>query len=584
MNNSSRIIPSIICYTKTHSLFGENSIYYLKQNLNTSYNNLSRIIGFDNSDEYKEELKYMFKKVNNINEYKFYCYDKNQKQEITKSEYIIADYLDLINKYYFDKEKIEYDLTTISVPDFYNLNQRQILKSICEAIGMKNVKIINESSAITMYYGYTKYRDLFANGNQILKDIEKNILFIDIGYSKSSFILSNFKYNGFKVKKVKSLPYFGGRYIDEIIANYCIEEFTKNYNIDREEITDRMKYRLLEIIRKERPNLSINDEIKILVDSLYEEQDLEIYIKKEKYENEIILNDDLFKNFISVLKEIKEEIDKEQIKLDYVEIAGEFMRTPFLQKKVKEIFSDKSDNQKKIISTTILIDECTSVGAALFGIYLYGEFPLNLEYFDYFDSNQQILKGKEEIKKHIQLLKENKSQMEEKEFKKRVNGHISKQNEIDNKYNILIMKKSEKSKSLYFLKNYALKNNGVKGLLKPLNDLERKLRNIELTDIKLQNLNNELENIYKEAYNIENQRIEKKIDEALSLIKEKNLFNQNDIEKIILNYKNKIQTLFYKEDNITIKFNKLIEIENEIQSKVGEYNQKDDNIKSNSNI
>ena len=327
-----------------------------------------------------------------------------------------------------------------------------------------------------------------------------------------------------------------------------------------------MKYRILEIIRKERPNLSINDEIKILVDSLYEEQDLEIYIKKEKYENEIILNDDLFKNLISVLKEIKEEIDKEQIKLDYVEIAGEFMRTPFLQKKVKEIFSDKSDNQKKIISTTILIDECTSVGAALFGIYLY------------------ILKGKEEIKKHIQLLKENKSQMEEKEFKKRVNEHISKQNEIDNKYNILIMKKSEKSKSLYFLKNYALKNNGVKGLLKPLNDLERKLRNIELTDIKLQNLNNELENIYKEAYNIENQRIEKKIDEALSLIKEKNLFNQNDIEKIILNYKNKIQTLFYKEDNITIKFNKLIEIENEIQSKVGEYNQKDDNIKSNSNI
>ena len=344
-----------------------------------------------------------------------------------------------------------------------------------------------------------------------------------------------------------------------------------------------MKYRLLEIIRKERPKLTINDEIKILVDSLYEEQDLEIYIKKEKYENEIILNDDLFKNFISVLKEIKEEIDKEQIKLDYVEIAGEFMRTPFLQKKVKEIFSDKSDNQKKIISTTILIDECTSVGAALFGIYLYGEFPLNLEYFDYLDSNQQILKGKEEIKKHIQLLKENKSQIEKEEFKKRVNEHISKQNEIDNKYNILIMKKSEKSKSLYFLKNYALKNNGVKGLLKPLNDLERKLRNIELTDIKLQNLNNELENIYKEAYNIENQRIEKKIDEALSLIKEKNLFNQNDIEKIILNYKNKIQTLFYKEDNITIKFNKLIEIENEIQSKVDENNQKDNNIKSNYN-
>ena len=55
MNNSSRIIPSIICYTKDHRLFGENSISFLKQNLNTSYNNLSRLIGFDNSNKYEEE-------------------------------------------------------------------------------------------------------------------------------------------------------------------------------------------------------------------------------------------------------------------------------------------------------------------------------------------------------------------------------------------------------------------------------------------------------------------------------------------------------------------------------------------------
>ncbi len=32
MNNSSRIIPSIICYTKSHRLFGDNSLSSLKQN------------------------------------------------------------------------------------------------------------------------------------------------------------------------------------------------------------------------------------------------------------------------------------------------------------------------------------------------------------------------------------------------------------------------------------------------------------------------------------------------------------------------------------------------------------------------
>ena len=50
MNNTSRIIPSIICYTKDHRLFGDNSISSLKQNLNNSYNNLSRLIGYNKND------------------------------------------------------------------------------------------------------------------------------------------------------------------------------------------------------------------------------------------------------------------------------------------------------------------------------------------------------------------------------------------------------------------------------------------------------------------------------------------------------------------------------------------------------
>ena len=58
MYNSSRIIPSILFYTKSHRLYWENSISSLKQNINTSYNNSSRLIELDNSYKYEEELKY----------------------------------------------------------------------------------------------------------------------------------------------------------------------------------------------------------------------------------------------------------------------------------------------------------------------------------------------------------------------------------------------------------------------------------------------------------------------------------------------------------------------------------------------
>ena len=65
--------------------------------------------------------------------------------------------------------------------------------------------------------------------------IEKNILFIDIGYSKTSFILSKFKYNEFKVLYVKCYPYIGGRNSDKINLEYCINKFISNNNINKDE-------------------------------------------------------------------------------------------------------------------------------------------------------------------------------------------------------------------------------------------------------------------------------------------------------------------------------------------------------------
>ena len=55
MNESSRIIPSIICHLN-HRDFGENSKSFLKQNLNTSYNNFQKAIWVNPSAVYAELL------------------------------------------------------------------------------------------------------------------------------------------------------------------------------------------------------------------------------------------------------------------------------------------------------------------------------------------------------------------------------------------------------------------------------------------------------------------------------------------------------------------------------------------------
>ncbi len=106
----------------------------------------------------------------------------------------------ILYDYFFKKEKINYTSTSFSVLDFYTPSQRQKLKLICESIGMKDVNIFTESSAITMYYKYTKYKDI------------------------------NFR----------------GRNFDNLIGKHCLKEVKQINKFDKIELNDKKYYRLIE--------------------------------------------------------------------------------------------------------------------------------------------------------------------------------------------------------------------------------------------------------------------------------------------------------------------------------------------------
>ncbi len=387
MNNSSRIIPSIICYTKDHRLIGDNSTSSLKQHLSTSYNNLSRIIGYNEDIKiYEKEILFGFDGISNLNKEKSYYHNSTEKKKI-KSEVIISDFLGLLKKYYIKTEKYYYTSTYISVPDFFSSYQKEELRLICKSLYLMDVNIFNESSAITMYYGYTKYRDNFVIGkNKVDTTITKNVLFIDIGHSKSSFILSTFHYSKFKINYVLTLPFIGGRNFDELIINYCIEYFKKKKNFNDLEVTSKMKYRLLESVRKARIQLTVNTEASILVDVFYNEEDLELVLEKVKFEE---LINDCVKEIDNTLKEVINYAKKNNIIIDCVEIAGELMRTPILQKII--------ENKGLKICKSLLIDECTSVGSAILGNYKLGKLPIanfkKFYHYNYYSIDYEIIQN-----------------------------------------------------------------------------------------------------------------------------------------------------------------------------------------------
>ena len=289
-DTSSRTIPSRICYSDTHRLYGDTAGSLMKRFQDSSYSNISRLIGFyidKKNNIYNEEYKYINPLSYDKNLGKFKLYNNEKDYAST----IIADYIYLINNYYFKEKSIAYDYCTFSVPDYYLAHQKQILKCISDAIGMKNVNVINESSAITIYYGYSRYKDMFViEKNKINKSIQKNVIFIDIGHSKTSFIYSTFNYSKFKVEKVFVLPNIGGRNFDYKLLNVCKKYFREKQKIPEndekfEQIFQKQILRIQEAITKARKLLTVNKNAMITVEALYNDEDLKYLLTRDDFNN-----------------------------------------------------------------------------------------------------------------------------------------------------------------------------------------------------------------------------------------------------------------------------------------------------------
>ena len=127
-DTSSRTIPSQICYSDNYRLYGDTAESLMKKFSETSYSSLSRLIGYihGNDNIYKYEEEFLNKKSLEKGDELFKIYN-NEK---VKASIIIADYLNIINNYYFNEKNIKYNNCTLSVPDYYTAHQKQLLK-IC---------------------------------------------------------------------------------------------------------------------------------------------------------------------------------------------------------------------------------------------------------------------------------------------------------------------------------------------------------------------------------------------------------------------------------------------------------------------
>ncbi len=239
----------------------------------------------------------------------------------------------------------------ITVPAYFDHNQRQSTKTAGELAGLEVLRIINEPTAAALAYGLDNRRN-------------QTILVYDLGGGTFDVtILSISEIGVFEVKSTSGDTKLGGDDFDDLIYECVLSKLDKNilYLID-----PTAKARLMEQCEQAKRKLSASDiaEIKVPYFLFSDNKPVHIDINITKYEFEASINRLLMKTKTCVemaLKDAKMGPDD----IDEVVFVGGSTRVPAITTLVEEWLLKKPNK-------TINPDEAVAAGAAVQAAILSG--------------------------------------------------------------------------------------------------------------------------------------------------------------------------------------------------------------------
>jgi molecular chaperone DnaK len=241
----------------------------------------------------------------------------------------------------------------ITVPAYFNDNQRQATKDAGKIAGLEVERLVNEPTAAAMAYN-------------IDKSEESNILIFDLGGGTLDVTVMEFGDGTFTVLSTSGDTSLGGRDMDETLTNYIAEEFKKKEGIDLSKDKTAMQ-RVTEAAEKAKIELSAVFETDINLPFVYSDdkgpKNLEMNLTRSKLEELIS----------PIIKRCGEPIEKaikdsklSKDKIGKIVLVGGPTRMPVVQKFVEDFVGKKPERGVDPM-------ECVALGAAIQGGILAGE-------------------------------------------------------------------------------------------------------------------------------------------------------------------------------------------------------------------
>ncbi|MBW3002288.1 molecular chaperone DnaK [Candidatus Woesearchaeota archaeon] len=242
----------------------------------------------------------------------------------------------------------------ITVPAYFDDNQRQATKDAGTIAGLEVVRIVNEPTAASLAYGLDK------------SEKDQTILVFDFGGGTLDVTIMEFGDGVFEVKSTSGDTQLGGTDMDNAVINYMVKKFKEDTGMDIDN-DDTAMQRIREAAEKAKIELSTVQETDINLPYLTATdkgpQHLTMKLTRAKL-NELVdpLVDKCKKSVDMALKDAKLS-DKD---ISKVILVGGPTRMPIVQEKVESWVGKK-------VERGIDPMECVADGAAIQGGVLAGE-------------------------------------------------------------------------------------------------------------------------------------------------------------------------------------------------------------------
>jgi len=244
------------------------------------------------------------------------------------------------------------DGAVITVPAYFNDDQRQATKDAGKIAGLDVKRIINEPTAAALAYGLDK------------EAADQTILVFDLGGGTFDVSVLEIGDGVFEVKATAGDNHLGGDNWDKAIVDWLVAEFKRDQGVDLAADKNSLQ-RLYEAAEKAKIELSTTQETQINLPFITavegQPKHLDLRLSRAKLTE---LTADLLDRVVNPVKQALSDAGAPDI--DHVVLVGGMTRMPTVQDKVKEL-TGKDPHQG------VNPDEVVALGAGIQGGVLAGD-------------------------------------------------------------------------------------------------------------------------------------------------------------------------------------------------------------------